>query len=51
MSEDEELIDSFSTPDDITDLTIFVEEKKIYAHRSILGKKNIENFTLLLQIY
>jgi hypothetical protein len=40
MDEDEQTIDTFSTADDISDVTIIVEEKKIFAHKSILGNKN-----------
>lgn len=39
MDEDEQIIDPFSTPDDLSDVTLIVEEKKIFAHKSILGKK------------
>ncbi|CAF0909885.1 unnamed protein product [Rotaria sordida] len=38
MDEEEQIIDSFSTPDDISDVTLIVEDKKIFAHKSILAK-------------
>ena len=38
MDEEEQIIDSFSTPDDISDVTLIVEDRKIFAHKSILGK-------------
>ncbi|CAF3389621.1 unnamed protein product [Rotaria sp. Silwood1] len=38
MDEEEQSIDSFSTPDDISDVTLIVEDKKIFAHKSILAK-------------
>jgi hypothetical protein len=38
MDEDEQLTDPFSSPDDLSDVTIIVEDKKIFAHKSILGK-------------
>jgi len=41
MDEDEQTIDTFSTADDISDVIIIVEEKKIFAHKSILGNKNL----------
>ena len=46
MDEDEQVIDSFSSPDDISDVTLIVEDKKIFAHKSILGK--ISNHFFLL---
>jgi hypothetical protein len=40
MSDNEEQInDPFSSPDDISDVVLIVEDKKIFAHKSILGKK------------
>jgi len=39
--EEEQTIDPFSAPDDISDVILIVEEKKIYAHKSILGKSFI----------
>jgi len=41
MDEEEQIIDSFSTPDNISDVTIIVEDKKIFAHKAILGKNKI----------
>jgi hypothetical protein len=41
MSDDEQVMESFSSPDDISDVTIIVEDKKIFAHKSILGKNQI----------
>ncbi|CAF4449003.1 unnamed protein product [Rotaria sp. Silwood2] len=32
------MVDSFSTPDDISDVTLIVEDKRIFAHKSILAK-------------
>ncbi len=49
MSDDEEQInDPFSSPDDISDVVLIVEEKKIFAHKSILGKKNPISFLLFI---
>ena len=45
MDMEDQLIDSFSTPDDISDVTLIVEDKKIFAHKSILGK------VLLLKLF
>ena len=42
MDEEEIIIDPFSTPDDISDVTLIVEDKKIFAHKSILGKKKLK---------
>ena len=41
MDEEEQMIDSFATADEISDVTLIVEEKKIFAHKSILGKGKI----------
>ncbi|UJR07845.1 hypothetical protein I4U23_012128 [Adineta vaga] len=38
MDEDEQMIDPFTTADDISDVTLIVEEKQIFAHKSILAK-------------
>ncbi|CAF1034720.1 unnamed protein product [Adineta steineri] len=38
MDDEEPLVDSFSTPDDISDVTVIVEDKKIFAHKAILAK-------------
>ncbi|CAF2766953.1 unnamed protein product [Rotaria sp. Silwood2] len=38
MDEEEQMVDSFSTPDDISDVTLIVEDKRIFAHKSILAK-------------
>jgi hypothetical protein len=38
MDEEESIIDPFSTPDDISDVTLIVEDKKIFSHKAILGK-------------
>ncbi|CAF1412469.1 unnamed protein product [Adineta ricciae] len=38
MGEEEQMIDSFTTADEISDVTLIVEEKKIFAHKSILAK-------------
>ncbi|CAF1464464.1 unnamed protein product [Rotaria magnacalcarata] len=38
MDDEEQVIDSFSTADDISDVTLIVEDKKIFAHKSILAK-------------
>lgn len=38
MDEEEPVIDPFTSPDDISDVIFIVEEKQIFAHRSILGK-------------
>lgn len=40
MDDEEQVIDSFLTPDDTADVTLIVEDKKIFAHKSILGKRN-----------
>jgi hypothetical protein len=40
MDEEENIIDPFSTADEISDVIFIVEEKRIFAHKSILGKKN-----------
>ena len=37
-TDDEQLIDSFTTNDETSDIVLIVDEKKIYAHKSILGK-------------
>jgi len=39
MSEEENITDPFSTADEISDVVFIVEEKRIFAHKSILGKK------------
>jgi hypothetical protein len=38
MDEEENIIDPFSTPDEISDVVFIVEGKQIFAHKSILGK-------------
>ena len=40
MDEEEQVIDPFSSPDEISDVTLIVQDKKIFAHKSILGKKS-----------
>jgi hypothetical protein len=37
MDEDEMAEDAFSSADDLSDVVLIVEEKKIFAHKSILG--------------
>lgn len=37
-TDDEQLIDSFTVNDKTSDVVLIVDEKKIYAHKSILGK-------------
>ncbi|CAF3314153.1 unnamed protein product, partial [Rotaria socialis] len=47
MGEDEQIIDPFSALDDLSDVTLIVEDKKIFAHKSILVK-NKSYFSHLL---
>jgi hypothetical protein len=44
MDEEEQIIDPFISPDDISDVILIVEEKKIFAHKSILGKNKTKKF-------
>ena len=44
MDDEEQMVDPFSSPDDLSDVTIIVEDKKIFAHKSILGKKSKLHF-------
>lgn len=37
MEDEEQTIDPFTTADDLSDVTLIVEEKRIFAHKSILG--------------
>lgn len=38
MDDEENLVDVFLSPDSTSDLTLIVEDKKLFAHKSILGK-------------
>lgn len=40
MDEEENLIEAFTSSDSTSDLTLIVEEKKLFAHKSILGKRS-----------
>ena len=37
-AEEEQVMEPFASPDEISDVVFIVEEKKIFAHKSILGK-------------
>ena len=49
MDEEESVIDPFTSPDEISDVIFLVEEKRIFAHKSILGK--IFPFIAFFMIY
>ena len=51
MDEEEQMIDSFTTADEISDVTLIVEEKKIFAHKSILGKGKTLLSNLLISFH
>lgn len=38
MDEDEQVNETFTSPDESSDVVLIVEEKRIFAHKSILGK-------------
>ena len=46
MDEDEQVNEAFTSPDDISDVILIVEDKRIFAHKSILGK----DFSLALLV-
>lgn len=47
-AEEEEIIEPFSSAEETSDVVLIVEEKRIFAHKSILGKHPISFHSLQL---